>query len=66
MYGQTNHEAVKMMLRNPILWNEGVINKKLRRFKLTPSDTMKKDQAEKKMRLDVRSLSDFTLPGWVR
>jgi len=89
MYGQTNYEAVNMMLRNPNLWNGGVINETLQRFKksnsysdcdfstldvqeiirsylLTLSDTMKKEQAEKKMRLDVRSLSDFTLPEWVR
>ena len=29
------------------------------------SDVMKQERADKKMRLDVRSLSDFTLPEWV-
>ena len=30
------------------------------------ADVVKKEQADKKIRLDVRSLSDFTLPEWVR
>ena len=33
MYRQTNYETVNMMLRNPNLRNEGVMNETLQRFK---------------------------------
>ena len=60
MYQQENFEAVNMMQSNLNPWSEVIAGKALSRF-----ERKKVQQPEKKMRLDVRSLSDFTLPTWV-
>jgi hypothetical protein len=89
MYQARDYETVKIILRNPNLWSESMIDETLRRFKdvdthedrafyrrnvqelvknflHTLLDVMEKEGRQKKIRNDVRSLSDFTLPEWVR
>jgi len=55
--------------RNPDasgLFNSRNIQEVVKNYLHTLSDAMRKEALEKKMKTDIRSLSHFTLPEWVR
>jgi|GEM_PF-291719 len=68
MYEAKNYETVNMILQNPMLWNEGMIEETIRQFKesnlyagrnfnpLTLSDAMKREESERKEKRVVRIL----------
>ena len=55
--------------RNPDasdFFNSRNVREVVKNYLHTLSDAMRKEALEKKMKTDIRSLSHFTLPEWVR
>ncbi len=66
MYQTTDYERADLILQNRNVWTKSMIDERHRQFSDVSPQAGGAFDREKKMRNDVRSLSDFTLPEWVR
>jgi len=66
MYQVRAYKQLDTILQNPTLWNKVTIDETTHRFRNANQQVDGTFDSKKKIRNDVRSLSDFTLPEWVR